>query len=116
MIGHDNADSDQAAWQLTEQICLHAAGARSKTRHPIRVGHVVECGRALSQLKRLLRHGEWDRWVKEHCALSRATANRYMRLARHADRLTCYMGIRDAYIAAGVIKPSRPNSSPPLSP
>ncbi len=96
-------DSDQRRQQLTDTIRQHAAGARSKTRHPIRVGHALECGHALAQLKELLRHGEWDRWLEEQCALSRATANRYMRLAVRADRLTPYMSIREAYLAAGVI-------------
>ena len=36
------------------------------------------------------------------------TANRYVRLARQADRLTPDMTIREAYIAAGVITPRRP--------
>jgi len=98
-------DLDQHRQQLTDEIRKYAAGARAERLHPVRVRHAVECGQALVQLKELLRHGDWDRWVEEHCALSRATANRYMRLASRADRLTPYMSIRESYIAAGVINP-----------
>jgi hypothetical protein len=103
---------EQHRQHLTELIREHAAGARSKTRHTIRVSHAVQCGNGLSQLKELLRHGDFDRWVEEQCALSHATANRYMRLASHSDRLTRYMGIREAYIAAGVVKPRQPGAPP----
>jgi hypothetical protein len=102
-LGPDSLE--QRRQQLTEEIRKHAAGARSERLHPVRVSHAVGCGNALSQLKELLRHGDWDQWVEEQCALSRATANRYMRLASHADRLTRYMTIREAYIAAGIINP-----------
>jgi hypothetical protein len=107
---------EQCRQLLTDEIRKHAAGARSERRHPTRVSHAVECGRALSQLKELLRHGDWDRWVEEQCGLSRATANRYMRLASHSDRLTRSMSIREAYIAAGVIKPRQPDPPPQPSP
>jgi hypothetical protein len=66
-----------------------------------------------SSLSSGLRHGDWDRWVAERCALSRATANRYMRLASRPDRLTPYVTIREAYLAAGVINPRRPRSKSP---
>jgi len=118
MITNDSAsaDSEQLRQQLTAQIREHAAGARARLFLPIRVRHAVDCGKALLQLKELLRHGDWDRWVKEQCALSRATANRYMRLASHSECLTPYMGIRGAYIAAGVIKPRQPDPPPPPCP
>jgi hypothetical protein len=38
------------------------------------------------------------------------TVNRYMRLAQRTDRLTPYMTIREAYLAAGVIAPKRATS------
>jgi hypothetical protein len=101
---------------LTDEIRQHAVGARSKALHRIRVAHAVECGRALSGLKDLLKHGDWDRWVQDQCALSRSTANRYMRLASHADRLTRYMTIREAYIAAGVINPKQRDPPPQALP
>jgi len=103
---------EQRRQQLTDEIRQHAAGAQSERLHPVRVSHAVECGRALSQLKELLRHGDWDRWVQEQCALSRSTANRYMRLSSRTDRLTRYMTIREAYVAAGVIHPTRPGQPP----
>jgi Protein of unknown function (DUF3102) len=107
---------EQRRQLLIDEIRKHAAGARSESLHPVRVSHAVECGKALSQLKELLPHGDWDWWVEEQCALSRATANRYMRLASHSDRLTRYMNIREAYIAAGVIIPRRSEPPPQPSP
>ena len=103
---------EQRRQLLTDEIRQHAAGARSERLHPVRVRHAVACGQALAQLKELLKHGDWDRWVVEQCALSRATANRYMRLASRSDRLTRYMTIREAYIATGVINPRRTDAPP----
>jgi hypothetical protein len=104
------SDAPERRQLLTDEIRKHAAGARSKGLRRIKVGHAVECGHALSQLKQELRHGDWDRWVEEQCGLSRGTANRYMRLASRADRLTPYMSIRAAYIAAGVINARQPRA------
>ena len=59
---------------------------------------------------------DWDRWVEDQCALSRATANRYMRPVSRADRLTPYMTIREAYLAASVIHPRRMSSKSPPEP
>ncbi|MHC1769482.1 MAG: DUF3102 domain-containing protein [Verrucomicrobiia bacterium] len=98
--------------ELASAVMVHAAGARSNARHPVRVGHAVACGKALLELKELLGYGKWSRWVEEHCGINRMTANRYMRLSSKADRLTPYMTIRAAYIAAGVIVP-RPKERPP---
>ena len=97
-------DPDPRRRELTVEIRTHAAGARSERLHPVRVRHAVACGRALLQLRELLGHGEWARWVKEQCVLSRATANRYMRLSKNTERLTRFMTIREAYLAAGVIR------------
>jgi hypothetical protein len=107
---------EQRCHLLTDEIRQHAEGARSERLHPVRVKHAVACGQALTQLKELLKHGDWDRWVVEQCTLSRATANRYMRLASRADRLTPYMTIREAYLAAGVINPKQTDAPPQPSP
>ena len=103
---------EQRRHLLTDEIRQHAEGSRSERLHPVRLRHAVTCGQALAQLKELLKHGDWDRWVVEQCALSRATANRYMRLASRTDQLTPCMTIREAYIAAGVINP-RQTGAPP---
>jgi hypothetical protein len=89
--------------QLTREVKMHAAMARAKVLHPVRVYHAVECGKALTRLKDLIVNGGWNQWLVEQCGLNRMAANRYRRLARHPDRLTPYMTIREAYIAAGVI-------------
>jgi hypothetical protein len=100
------ADFDQRRRQLTEQIQEYAAGAKSGTLRRIRLGHAIACGHALAELKELLKHGDWVRWVEARCPFSRSTAHRYMRLASGANRVSPRMTIREGYIAAGVINPS----------
>jgi Protein of unknown function (DUF3102) len=106
------AVSSERRQQLTDQIRMHALGARSARLHPLRVRHAVECGKALVESKALLGRGGWNQWVEEQCALHRMTANRYIRLAQRADLLTPCMTIREAYIAVGVIMPKRSDSNP----
>jgi hypothetical protein len=97
----DHTDRRQ---QLTTDIHHHASGARNAPLHPLRVGHAIACGQALCELKRLLKRGGFIAYVQGQCGLNRMTANRYMRLAGKTDKLTRYMGIREAYLAAGVIR------------
>jgi hypothetical protein len=42
-------------------------------------------GRLLNEAKDLLKHGEWNSWLRRHTALSTRTAQRYMRAATWAD-------------------------------
>jgi hypothetical protein len=95
---------------LTNEVRTHAKGARSESLHQIRVGHAVACGKALLQLRELLGHGNWTRWLEEECRVNRMTANRYMRLASHKGKLKRDMTIREAYLAAGVIAPKQPKA------
>ena len=101
------ASSLKRRQQLTLRIKKHALGARKERLDPVRVGHAVQCGKALTKAKELLGYGTWSRWLEKECALNRMTANRYIRLANRADLLTPDMTIREGYIAAGVI-PSKP--------
>ena len=103
MPGPDSADDRVLA--LTKAIAAHALGVRSKglLRYHVRVQHAIECGKALAELKQLLGYGRWGAWVKERCGLNRMTANRYMRLSGRTEKLTRYMTIREAYLAAQVI-------------
>ena len=91
--------------ELTEQIRCHASAARTELLDTVRVRNAVACGKALSELRGLLGHGEWSAWLVNQCGLNRMTANRYIRLASRTDRLVWHMSIREAYIAAGVITP-----------
>jgi hypothetical protein len=93
--------------QLTEQIRTHATAARTERLHPLKVKNAIACGKALSELRDLVGHGEWTACVEQECGLNRMTANRYMRLARQTDKLVWHMSVREAYIAAGVITPKR---------
>jgi hypothetical protein len=102
--------SNRRRLQLTQAVRKHAKGARSEGLHPDRVKHAVQCGKALLELKELIGHGGWNRWLEAKCKINRMTANRYMRLASRAKRLTPHMTIREAYIATGVITPKRARS------
>jgi hypothetical protein len=42
----------------------------------------MRCGELLIAQKKRVRHGEFQAWVKEHCAFSHDTANVYMRITR----------------------------------
>src|SRR5260370_39574771 len=111
-----SSDSDERRQKLTDQIRNHALGARCERLHSVRVGHAVECGKAIAALKELLGHGNWNQWVEERCAVNRMTANRYIRLARRSDLLTPNMTIREAYLAVGIITPKQPGSQGPATP
>jgi hypothetical protein len=104
---HTGRRFEERRRQLTDQIRKHAAGARQEGLHSVRVKHAVQCGKALLRLKVLLGRGGWGRWVQERCAVNRMTANRYIRLAGRAGLLAPSMSLREAYIAAGVITPTR---------
>jgi hypothetical protein len=104
----------QCRLKLTDEIRRHAAGARTKGGgYSARVNHAVACGKALLFLRELLEPGAWNRWIQQECGLTRMAANRYSRLARRADCLTPSMTLRQAYIAAGVIAPKKPQAEAP---
>ena len=46
--------------------------------------HMLRCGQALIEARRLCVHGEWLPWLEEHFPASRRTAERYMSIARNA--------------------------------
>jgi hypothetical protein len=50
--------------------------AKTAAEHAIRAGH------ALIEAKKLVKHGEWLPWLREHCALPERTAQLYMRIAK----------------------------------
>lgn len=52
--------------------------------------YAIECGEALINAKSLVKHGEWQSWLKNNCEVSERTAQNYMKLA------TEYPSIEDA--------------------
>jgi len=63
------------------------------------------CGKALLRVKEIVKHGRFEKWVKENCkAITDRTARRYMSLANRthvSDLLGTSGGLRQAYIALG---------------
>jgi len=55
-------------------------------------------GNALIEAKGLLQHGEWGRWLQDHCAMSERSAQRYMQMARAGlkSATVADLGIRGA--------------------
>jgi hypothetical protein len=48
------------------------------------VQHAIDAGDLLIEAKQQLgKHGQWLKWLSEHCGVTERTAQRYMRLARH---------------------------------
>jgi hypothetical protein len=51
------------------------------------VQHAVIVGQKLIEAKRKLKHGEWLKWVEEHCEFHVSSAKRYMTHARNRSKL-----------------------------
>jgi hypothetical protein len=99
------------ALNLAEQINAAYTEARGLATHAAThareaVTRALACGTLLNQQKATLAHGDWQPWLAAHCpAISFPTARRYMKLAKqsHATLLTDAAGLRQAYIATGVL-------------
>lgn len=69
----------------------------------------IECGQLLNRQKESLSQGNWQPWLAAHCPeISESTARRYMRLAKrsHVTVFENATGLRQAYLAAGVLPES----------
>jgi hypothetical protein len=51
------------------------------------MGHAIACGRLLLEAQESLGHGKWLPWIGENLSFGARQAQKYMRLARHADEL-----------------------------
>lgn len=77
----------------------------------VRSGHAavvaaIECGKLLAKAKDITGHGKWEKWLADFCADIHAnTARKWMLLAKahHGVDLESCRGIRQAYIACGII-------------
>jgi|GEM_PF-3428090 len=69
-------------------------------------------GNALIEAKGIVRHGEWSRWLQDHCALSERSAQRYMQMARAGlkSATVADLGIRGA--AASIARRSSAAGDP----
>ncbi len=50
------------------------------------ISHAVRCGELLADLKKNLPHGQFQNWIKQNCAFSYSTANRYIRAAEQISQ------------------------------
>jgi hypothetical protein len=96
--------SDGRRERLTREIKEAVLRMRGVSGEVERAGNAIACGRALLELREVVGRGSWNRWMVERCGLNRMTANRYIRLARGAHLIARAMTLREAYIAAGVIR------------
>lgn len=71
--------------ELAAEIRQHVEGARAAARRGIE--HAIAVGEALLEAQKLVGHGRWAEWLKEHCDLSERQARKYKRLAKHKDVL-----------------------------
>ena len=51
------------------------------------VQHAVSAGELLNEAKTQCPHGEWQKWVADHCTFSERTAQLYQRVARELPKL-----------------------------
>lgn len=51
------------------------------------IEHAIECGRRLIEARKLVGHGEWLPWIEQNLRVGPRQAQRFMRLASHADEL-----------------------------
>jgi hypothetical protein len=65
---------------------INAAYADAEAASATAVDRAIRCGELLLEAKRQLPHGEWLPWLARNCPkISERSAQRYMRLAEHAD-------------------------------
>ncbi len=60
------------------------------------VREVILQGQSLSQVKKMLPHGDWEMWLKNCPLISSRTAVRYMSVYRSAENLTQATSLRAA--------------------
>jgi hypothetical protein len=51
------------------------------------LAHATACGEILERIKKLVERGQWLSWVKDNLEFSERTAQVYMRLAKHRDKI-----------------------------
>ena len=51
------------------------------------IDHALDCGAALNEAKKQVKHGEWLPWLEANTSIPERTANSYMWLEARRDRL-----------------------------
>ncbi|HZV36616.1 MAG TPA: DUF3102 domain-containing protein [Verrucomicrobiae bacterium] len=78
------------------------------------IAEAILCGQKLNEAKKIVGHGGWMKWLKQHCkGVHFNTASRYMRLANssHVVNLKDFNSLRQAYIGVGIIEDSEPETT-----
>ena len=89
--------------------------AREKSREAL--AEAILCGQKLKRTKELVGPGCWVRWLQENCPqISRQTALKWMKLGSHnLQILSTSYGLRQAYIALGIIDEDKPKTPKPTA-
>jgi hypothetical protein len=78
--------------------------------------HALQAGDALIRAKQLVRHGEWQSWLREHGGMSVRVAQEYAFLSKRRERLGDLTQIASVRQALGILRDvnaSEPPGSPP---
>lgn len=78
--------------------------------------HALAAGAALNKARSVVQDGEWRRWLGANFVGGSATANHYMRLSTHRERLTDDMSIRQARAVLVGAPDVRPRGVAPIDP
>ena len=68
------------AQELAERISIRVRMAENHAKKALE--YALEIGELLNEAKPLVKHGDWDKWLTEHCNLAARTARAYMKLAK----------------------------------
>jgi hypothetical protein len=87
------------------------------------IEQAIECGRLQHEARGQVSHGEWLRWIEGNLSFGRRQAQKYMRLAEHADALlnatsNSHLAIDQALAALAdrVSEPAGGPTEPPQTP
>lgn len=99
---------DQLAKFAREINAAHETAQKLATaaRHKVdeSLTEALLCGQRLIEVKRIVGHGEFEKWCDQHIKPKKTTRWRYMKLSNvsRVEQLTAN-GLRQAYIEAGII-------------
>jgi hypothetical protein len=98
-----------------ESLAGLTKAVREKSREAL--AEAILCGQKLKRTKELVGPGGWVRWLQENCPqISRQTALKWMKLgSRNLQILSTSYGLRQAYIALGIIDEDKPRTPKPTA-
>lgn len=88
-VNSDNAAALYDAYEPEEAAELRSAVRYAKE---VMAHSAVESGRALAQVKALVKHGNWNKWVSLEFGMSMRTAQNFLSIARMADTAKTLFG------------------------